>query len=235
MDIREQEIAIDYGRTRQTGNGSALLGGPREKARDRGIQYLSNQELVMMMIGSGSPRNPVENLAAQALPVILRGLPGVLEPRHLQTIKGIGNAKASVMSASMELARRCYAPSGKKITNPCDAFALLSHYASTKQEHFLCMALNGAHEVLGTFVVSIGLVNRTLVHPREVFAPALETRAAAILVAHNHPSGNLQPSQEDRDVTRRLKEAGEILGIPVLDHLIFSAGEYASLLELGDF
>lgn len=93
--------------------------------------------------------------------------------------------------------------------------------------------LNGAHEVLGTFVATIGLLNKTIVHPREVFADAIRSRAAAIAIAHNHPSGNIEPSQDDKDVTARLQKAGQILGIKLLDHLVFTDERYYSFLEHG--
>lgn len=213
------------------GSFSQLRQGPREKALEKGIQSLSDQELVMMIIGSGSSHGNVQDLAAQVLPVIHKSVPTPLEPTVLQEIKGIGNAKASVLSASLELSRRFFGARGKRIQTPADVFPLIAHYGRSKQEHFLAIPLNGAHEVLGIYVVSIGLVNRTVVHPREVFAPAMEQRAAAIVVAHNHPSGNLVASKEDREVTRRLTSAGEILGIPVLDHLIFCEEGFFSMLE----
>jgi len=121
----------------------------------------------------------------------------------------------------------------KKITAPGDAFPLYTEYCDKKQEHFIVTTLNGAHEPIKMHVVSIGLVNRTLVHPREIYRPAIEDNAAAIILCHNHPSGNLEPSQEDIEVTRRLKQAGVIMGIEILDHLIISFNGYYSFLEEG--
>jgi len=121
----------------------------------------------------------------------------------------------------------------KKITAPGDAFPLYAEYCDKKQEHFMVTTLNGAHEPIKTHVVSIGLVNRTLVHPREIFRPAIEESAAAIMLCHNHPSGNLDPSQEDIKITQRLKQAGVIIGIEILDHLIVSGTGYYSFLEEG--
>jgi DNA repair protein RadC len=103
--------------------------------------------------------------------------------------------------------------------------------ADRKQEHFLCISLNGAYEVIAVRTVSVGLVNKTQVHPREVFADPLTDRATAIIVAHNHPTGNLTPSKEDIAITRQLKSAGEILGIKLLDHIIFSHKGYYSFME----
>jgi DNA repair protein RadC len=108
---------------------------------------------------------------------------------------------------------------------------LIQHYADRKQEHFLCVSLNGSNEVMAVRVISVGLVNKTHVHPREVFADSITERASAVIVAHNHPSGKVEPSKEDIEITRQLKSAGEILGIKLLDHIIFNRTSYYSLLE----
>ena len=109
----------------------------------------------------------------------------------------------------------------------------MRHYADRKQEHFLCASVNGANEILNIRVVSIGSLDRSPVHPREVFADALADRAAAIIIAHNHPSGGVEPSQSDISITAQLKAAGEILGIELLDHIIFNRADYFSFLEAG--
>jgi DNA repair protein RadC len=109
----------------------------------------------------------------------------------------------------------------------------IRHYADRKQEHFLCVSLNGANEVLNIRVISIGLIDRSPVHPREVFADALTDRASAIMVAHNHPSGGLEPSPSDVTITAQLKAAGEMVGVSLLDHVIFNRTGYFSFLEAG--
>ncbi|TVR69163.1 MAG: DNA repair protein RadC, partial [Spirochaetaceae bacterium] len=152
-------------------------------------------------------------------------------PSDLMQVNGMGPAKATQLAAAIEFCRRVLAPRNYRIRQPSDAVPLLQHYADRRQEHFIAISLNGAHEVNAVRIVSVGLVNRTLVHPREVFSDALKDRAAAIIVAHNHPSGNVQPSGEDRAVTETLVEAGDILGIRVLDHIIFSPREYYSFRE----
>jgi len=118
---------------------------------------------------------------------------------------------------------------------PAAIYETIKHYGLQKQEHFIVVLLDGAHNIIKHVVVTVGLVNRTLAHPREVFAPALIERATAIVVAHNHPSGNLEPSADDLEATFRLKKAGQLLGIEVLDHIIFSASSYRSLQETGEF
>jgi DNA repair protein RadC len=120
-----------------------------------------------------------------------------------------------------------------KITNPADAYSVLKRYAKSKQEQFLLITLNGAHDIIGLAIISIGLVNRTIVHPREVFRPAIKDAATAVIVAHNHPSGHLEPSPEDIEITRHLIEVGELIGIPLLDHLVFSKTGFISLKERG--
>lgn len=119
-----------------------------------------------------------------------------------------------------------------KVKSPSDVVPILKRYRKLKQEAFLCITLNGAHEVIKVRMVSVGILNKAIIHPREIFVGAIEDRSASIIVAHNHPSGNLKPSKEDRDITFRLKEAGSILGIDVLDHIIIGKGDtYYSFLE----
>ena len=118
--------------------------------------------------------------------------------------------------------------------NPQTAFDYLRPYASTEQENFVLLMLDGAHNIKNVKLITKGLINRTLVHPREIFAPAIENRATAVILSHCHPSGNLEPSSDDLECTYRLKKAGELLGIPVLDHLIFSNTGFRSMAENGD-
>ncbi len=146
---------------------------------------------------------------------------------------GLSSATALKVAAAWELSRRKLSPRMSRITSPEALFTQVVRWAERPQEVFLCATLNGAQELLRLRVITIGLVNRTLVHPREVFAPALGDRSAGIIVAHNHPSGQLQPSREDLEVTTRLKQAGDLLGIPLLDHLIFSRQAFVSLKQLG--
>ncbi|MFW6356538.1 MAG: JAB domain-containing protein [Spirochaetota bacterium] len=118
-----------------------------------------------------------------------------------------------------------------RVRMPSDAYGALKRYHRKRKEHFLVLTLDGAHVIHSIRIATIGTVNRSIVHPREVFIEAIRDNAAAVIVAHNHPSGNVEPSFEDREVTRRLKEAGNTLGIPVLDHLVFSWRGFYSLLE----
>lgn len=205
---------------------------PREKLQHKGAQALSDKELLAILLGSGGQKNDVMTVAAKLLKQLDRigASPCVDE---LLTVNGVGRAKASVVVAALEFARRRIRPSGFKIAFPPDAFPLIRHIADRSQEHFMCISLNGANEVNAVRTVSVGLVNRALVHPREVFADPITDRATAIIVAHNHPSGNLSPSQDDLAITQQLRQAGQTLGIKLLDHIIFNRDNYYSLLEHG--
>ncbi|WP_332446993.1 RadC family protein [Sphaerochaeta sp.] len=207
----------------------AVCDRPRERMLSRGAESLSDQELLAILIGSGNRERSVNAIAKDLMEIL--DTKASISNEDLLGIPGLGMAKATLIAASLELGRRRLPAKRRQISTPSDIFPLIRHYATRMQEHFLSVCLNGAHEVLSVNVCSIGLVNRTLVHPREVFGEAVRQRATAILVAHNHPSGNLEPSMEDKDVTRRLKQAGDILGIKVLDHLIFSEEGYLSMLE----
>jgi DNA repair protein RadC len=122
-----------------------------------------------------------------------------------------------------------------KITKPDDAYAVIKRYAKAKQEYFILLTLDGAHCVISVSIISIGIVNRTIIHPREVFAKAISDRASAVIICHNHPSGELFPSDEDKDVTEKINEAGKVLGIPFLDHILFTSKGYISLFQSGEF
>jgi DNA repair protein RadC len=121
------------------------------------------------------------------------------------------------------------------IMNPEDAYHLLKPYQNANQEQCIVITLNGAHEPITVSLVSIGLVNKTLIHAREVFIRAIEDRASAIIIAHNHPSGILKPSNEDNDITKIIRDAGKLIGIPAIDHIIFSKDGFISLKKEGYF
>ena len=203
---------------------------PREKLLAKGAGALSDQELIAVLLGKGTPQMDVMTLSGKVARVMdEKGFDVRVE--DLTDFAGIGQAKAALILAAMEYARRRIKPEGIKITTSADVLPLIRHFADRKQEHFLSITINGANEVLNVRVVSIGLVDRSPVHPREVFADALADRASGIIVAHNHPSGGLAPSQADRDITHQLQQAGEIMGIELLDHIIFNRNTYYSFLE----
>lgn len=205
---------------------------PREKMQAKGSEALSDLELLAILLGSGTKGHDVMKVAGRILKA-LDGNPNQVSLKELQKIEGVGLAKATLIAASLEFTRRRIRPEGLKISFPADVLPLIRHYADRKQEHFICVSINGANEVIKSRVVSVGLVNKTHVHPREVFADPITDRASAVIVAHNHPVGELTPSTEDKEITEQLKSAGEILGIRVLDHIIFNHKGYFSFLENG--
>lgn len=205
---------------------------PREKLQQKGAEALSDVELMAILLGSGTKGHDVMKVSGRILKV-LDGNPNQLSLEELQKIEGVGLAKATLIAAALEFARRRIRPEGLRISTPADVLPLIQHYADRKQEHFICISINGANEVMKTRVVSVGLVNKTQVHPREVFADPITDRASAIIVAHNHPAGILTPSTEDKEITEQLKSSGETLGIRLLDHIIFNHKGYYSFLESG--
>ena len=142
--------------------------------------------------------------------------------RDLTEIPGMGEAKACQILASLELARRFPPPKMRKavIRTPKDVLPFVNQYRYDNQENFLTITLTGAHEVVNVRLITKGILDNCQVHPREVFAGAIEDRASSIILVHNHPSGNLEPSRQDISMTEELTKCGEILGIPILDHII---------------
>jgi DNA repair protein RadC len=205
---------------------------PREKLLAKGAGVLSDQELLAVLLGKGTTKVDVMTLAGRIARVVDdKGLGMCAD--DLKGLEGIGEARAAMILAAIEFVRRRVKPEGLKIGTPADVLPLIRHFADRKQEHFLAVTVNGANEVMNVRVVSIGLVDRSHVHPREVFADALSDRASGIIVAHNHPAGNLEPSEADVEATRQLKQTGEVVGIPLLDHVIFNSQSYFSFLEEG--
>ncbi|GAB1429156.1 DNA repair protein RadC [Aminivibrio sp.] len=203
---------------------------PREKLLKQGAHCLSDQELLAVILGRGTQKDDVLALSKKIIKFIdEKGL--LFSPHDITAVDGIGSAKAASIAAAFEFVRRRIKPEGLKIKFPADVLPLIQHYADRKQEHFLSVSINGANEVMNVRVVSIGLVNKSHVHPREVFADVIAERASAVIVAHNHPHGELKPSPEDRHITQQLKEAAKILGLSFLDHIIFNTKGYYSFAE----
>ncbi|MDR2103752.1 MAG: DNA repair protein RadC [Treponema sp.] len=200
---------------------------PREKLISAGPSALSDHELLSILLNVGIKGKPVSILARELLEKLdqEKGIPSI---KTLSRLAGIGKSKACAIIAMLEFGRRKWGAAGTRIRHPLDIFSLIRHHADRRQELFICLSLNGAHEVLAVRIVTVGLVNRTIIHPREVYSDPIQDRASAVAVAHNHPSGQLEPSKEDDEVTLRLKAAADILGLHFLDHLIFSEVHYFS-------
>ena len=211
---------------------------PREKLLCHGPAVLSNTELIAVLMGTGTYEESVMTLASRII-ASAGGLAGLaaLDPQEMTEIKGIGPAKASCLSAALELGRRMAAQGGKeriRLGNPEDASVLfMEDMRHLRKENFRCALLNIKNELLSIEMISVGCVNATHASPRDVFEGAIRKGAAAVIVAHNHPSGDPAPSEEDKKLTRRLCESGKILGITVLDHIIIGDGVYTSMLREG--
>jgi len=205
---------------------------PREKLREKGASALSDEELVAAILGMGTAGVDVRTISKQVAGLI-REHKEALKLDHMLGVPGMGLAKAAQILSAFELARRHLMKDVVKISCAKDALPLLADITGKQQEYFLCISLNGANEVIEKRVVTIGLLDKSPVHPREVFADVIADRAAAVIFAHNHPSGDLEPSQSDLQLQEQLTEAGKILGIRVLDHVIVSRKGYYSFQEAG--
>ena len=189
-----------------------------EKIATEGADSVSTSDLATLLF---------ENRASEAITALQAMSTGSRDIRSIP----VGNVHTL---AALELLRRIF--NNRSCRCPEDIYRLVQHYAyeSPHQECFISVLLNGAHEIIKPVLVTKGLVNRTLCHPREVFAEAVTERATAVILCHNHPSGNLDPSADDLEVTLRMRKAGQLLGIEVLDHIIFSQTAYKSLAESGE-
>ncbi|MBM7623094.1 RadC family protein [Sporohalobacter salinus] len=213
---------------------------PREKLCKFGTKAMSTAELLALIIRTGSQSDTAIELANKLL-THTGGLKFInnLSVEELQEIKGIGVAKAAQINATVELGRRIRLANQETkevITSPQDvANLLLAKLSFLEKEHFVVLLLNTKNEIISIEDISVGSLSNSIVHPREVFKPAIKRSSAAMILAHNHPSGNPEPSNEDIKVTNRIKRAGKIIGIEILDHLIIGNKDYISLKERGHF
>ncbi|WP_169714814.1 RadC family protein [Spirochaeta cellobiosiphila] len=202
----------------------------RERLKTEPIVNLTDVELLMLLIGHGNKQYNLVDIAYRLLEYLDTNLVKTAIP-NISGVAGIGEAKSCKIQAALEFSRRRYRPFYETIKNPEEAYMAIKHLFRNDKEMFICLTLNGAHEIINTHIISIGILNRTLIHPREFFNPTIQDKAAAVIATHNHPSGNLKPSKEDMEVTKRLNESGELLGIPLLDHIIFSDTDFYSIKE----
>ncbi len=206
---------------------------PREKMIARGEDSLSEEELLAIVLGSGTSELSALELARKLLQENegLRFLKN-MTLEELQSIKGIGPARATLVRAVAELARRLALTSNREvhIKSPDDVKNyVMEDMRYYDREHFKCLYLNRKNRVLALETISVGGLSSSLVHPREVFKPALKRSAASVILIHNHPSGDPTPSAEDIKITRRIMDSGQLLGIDVLDHIIIGDGRFISL------
>jgi len=211
---------------------------PRERLMESGAQSLSDTELLAIVIGNG---NALTGMNAVETARTLLGEFGSLRklseisPQELRKSKGIGNAKAATICAVFEISKRLSSSKinpGNRILSSMDAYESLRGYLTDlKKEHFCTILLNGKNRIIKKELISIGSLTTSLVHPREVFLPAIRNSAAAVIFLHNHPSGDPSPSNEDYQITQRLVEVGELLGIRVLDHIIVGSDTFYSFAD----
>ena len=212
--------------------------GPRERMRRHGAGVLSDEELLAALLGTGT-RRASARVAASSLLGRARGSLRALRrtpASGLAEVPGVGWAKASRVVAALELGRRAESeviPPRPRIRGPEDVVTLLAgELADLEQEEFHVLVLNARHEVTCRRMLTRGILDASLIHPREVFRLAVQEAAAAVILAHNHPSGDPTPSPEDRAVTRQMVEAGRTLGIPVLDHVVLGGDRWVSLMAV---
>lgn len=209
---------------------------PREKMINYGSNSLSNAELLAILIGSGNAKQNAIELSRDIINNF-GGLIALTDITHeeLISIRGIGDAKACNILAALELNKRvsAYALNKRmKITSPNDVCNLfMDELRYDKKEKFIIVLLNTKSEIISKELISIGNLNSSIVHPREVYKYAIKKSAASVLFIHNHPSGNPDPSKNDKNITRRLTEVGEIIGINVVDHIIIGNNRYFSFKE----
>lgn len=210
---------------------------PREKLIKFGPQALTNSELMAIVLRVGSTKDTAITLSQKILSYGDRGLKNIAHPdaELLLGFHGISHAKAAQLMAAVELGKRVSRldfDDRFKVTSPQDiANYLMEDMRYLKKEHFKIIILDTKNKILDVCTISIGSLNSSIVHPREVFHEAVKKSAASILLVHNHPSGETQPSREDINITKRLMEAGELMGIKVLDHIIIGDGVYLSFKE----
>ena len=211
---------------------------PRERLQKFGAEALSAQELLALVIGRGIPKKSVMSIAQELL-VRFGNIKTISQAtiEELSQIKGIGLAKAAQIKACFELGRREELEPELKNFDIKDPEAVVKAIrASIKdkaKEHFKLILLNPRNKIIGISTISIGTLNASLVHPREVFKDAIVHSAASVVLAHNHPSGDPEPSEDDLKITKKLVDSGKILGIEVLDHIVIGKNNFCSFKERG--
>lgn len=216
-----------------------LCDRPREKMAAYGARSLTDAELIAILLRTGTPEKSALDIAGEMTSEggLYNRLAGITRISELMHIKGLGQAKAATVLAALEIGRRIASarPLERVHIGSAQEGAdfLMPRLRYAAREQFVAVMLNSKNRVIATEVISEGTLTSSVVHAREVFTPALLHHAAAVIVAHNHPSGDPQPSREDREVTAMLAQSGKVLGIPLLDHLIIGDGAYYSFQEYG--
>lgn len=206
---------------------------PREKLIKFGASRLSDRDLLAVLIGSGSKEIGVLDLSRKILKEYSLKKLTDTPLEKLLLIKGLGKVSALRIVALSELAKRVKDKAYSIVYSPKDIWRELENIRSKRKEHFVIFCLDSRNKIIKKEIVSIGTLNSSLVHPREVFEPAIKFLSAQIVISHNHPSGDVHPSDEDIQITKKLLKAGNLLGIEVIDHVIVSNDKFLSLKEKG--
>ena len=206
---------------------------PREKLIEKGVENLCDSELMAILLRTGVEGKNVIKISEEILNKFPKKKLLSLDFEKLSKIKGIGAGKACLLLSAFELTKRALEVEDNNlpvISSVKDAVAQLQELRTAKKEHFVVLYLNARNNLIHKEIISIGTLNASLAHPREVFKPAIEHLAASIIVAHNHPSGGTEPSEADLELTKRLADAGKLLGIELADHIIITSKEYKSIV-----
>ena len=209
---------------------------PREKLIEKGVENLRDGELMAILLRTGIEGKNVLKVSEEILSKFPKKKLLSLDFEKLSKIKGIGTGKACLLLAAFELTKRALDVEDNNlpaINNAKDAVAQLQELRTAKKEHFVVLYLNARNQLICKETISIGILNASIVHPREVFKPAIDCLAASIIVAHNHPSGDTEASGDDMEITKKLVDSGKILGIEVIDHIIVAKDKFLSMKEKG--
>ncbi|HBI17486.1 MAG TPA: hypothetical protein DDY52_05090 [Candidatus Moranbacteria bacterium] len=207
---------------------------PREKMLEKGVECLRDYELMAILLRTGLKGKNVLEISKEILKKFPTKKLLALDLENLSKVKGIGTGKACLLLSAFELTKRALEVEDNNlpvISSAKDAVAQLQELRTAKKENFVVLYLNARNQLICKEIISVGTLNANLVHPREVFKPAIDNFAASIIIAHNHPSGGAEPSDNDLSTTNRLKEAGKIMGIELLDHIIITKTSFFSLKE----
>ena len=204
---------------------------PQEKLVAKGVGSLSDAELLAIVLRKGIRGKNVVSLSKEVLRILKQDFEHT-KLDDLKSIKGVGNVKACQILSSIELSSRYLGKvKKKKILSPKDIFLTHKYLEKERKEYFIMVSLSVNNTIIKSTTLSVGILNASLVHPREVFLQAMHDNAASIILVHNHPSGSANPSEEDIHITKKIKEAGEFMGIPLQDHIIIGKGVFTSLKE----
>lgn len=202
---------------------------PREKLFEKGTDALKDHELLGILLRSGYQGKSALEVAKRILRTKKLDELAELSPTELAKIKGVGESRAAIITAALALARRVFLnDESVAIKTPADVVKVVNSLAEKKKEYLVALYLNARNRVIKQQTISVGTLTASLIHPREVFAPAIQNHAAQLILVHNHPSGDVEPSLEDIHITERLVEVGNILGIKVIDHVILAQNNFFS-------